>query len=64
MNVYLNYFKKNEISEGDNSPIGIILCADKDDTLVEYAITGMDDQLFVSKYFSKTPRKESVGKFY
>lgn len=63
MNVYLNYFKKNEMSEGDNPTIGIILCADKDDTLVEYATSGMDDQLFVSKYLVKLPEKKILEEF-
>jgi predicted nuclease of restriction endonuclease-like (RecB) superfamily len=63
MTVYLNYFKKNEITEGDNPPIGIILCADKDDTLVEYATSGMDDQLFVSKYLVELPEKKLLENF-
>jgi predicted nuclease of restriction endonuclease-like (RecB) superfamily len=63
MNVYLNYYKKNEMSEGDNLPIGIILCSDKDDTLVEYATAGMDDQLFVSKYLLKLPEKKMLENF-
>jgi predicted nuclease of restriction endonuclease-like (RecB) superfamily len=36
MNLYLNYYRKNEMTQGDNPPLGIILCADKDDALVEY----------------------------
>jgi hypothetical protein len=55
MNLYLNYYKENEMSEGDNPPIGIILCSDKSDTLVKYSSSGMDDQLFVSKYLVKLP---------
>jgi predicted nuclease of restriction endonuclease-like (RecB) superfamily len=63
MTVYLNYFKKNEMAEGDNPPIGIILCADKDDALVEYATTGIDNQLFVSKYLVKLPEKKMLEDF-
>jgi predicted nuclease of restriction endonuclease-like (RecB) superfamily len=63
MNVYLNYYKRNEMSEGDNPPIGIILCGDKDDTLVEYATSGMDDHLFVSKYLVKLPEKKVLENF-
>jgi predicted nuclease of restriction endonuclease-like (RecB) superfamily len=37
MNMYLNYYRKNEMTEGDNPPVGIILCANKNDALVEYA---------------------------
>jgi predicted nuclease of restriction endonuclease-like (RecB) superfamily len=63
MNVYLNYYKQNEMSESDNPPIGIILCGDKDDTLVEYATSGMDDHLFVSKYLVKLPEKKVLENF-
>ena len=63
MNLYLNYYKDNEMSEGDNSPIGIILCSDKDDTLVKYSTAGMDDQLFVSKYLVKLPEKRVLENF-
>ena len=63
MNVYLNYYRKNEMSENDNPPIGIILCGDKDDTLVEYVTSGMDKQLFVSKYLVKLPEKKLLENF-
>jgi hypothetical protein len=63
MNLYLNYFKDNEMTEGDNPPIGIILCADKDDMLVKYSTAGMDDQLFVSKYLLKLPEQKVLENF-
>ncbi len=50
MNLYLNYFKKEENMHDDNEPIGIILTAHKDDILVEYALGGLSNQIFVSKY--------------
>ncbi len=49
MNMYLNYFAKEENVEGDNPPIGIVLGAYKDHILVEYAIENISNQLFVSK---------------
>jgi len=50
MNFYLNYYK-NEISmQGDNPPIGIILCTEKNSVKVEYATAGLDENLFISKY--------------
>ncbi|MCL1850566.1 MAG: PDDEXK nuclease domain-containing protein [Bacteroidetes bacterium] len=63
MNLYLNYYKANEMNEGDNPPIGIILCADKDDTLVEYSTAGMDDHLFVSKYLVNLSEKNVLAEF-
>jgi predicted nuclease of restriction endonuclease-like (RecB) superfamily len=63
MNVYLNYFKENEMSEGDNPPIGLILCGDKSETLARYATSGMDSQLFVSKFLVKLPDKKVLEEF-
>ncbi|HHB77144.1 MAG TPA: DUF1016 domain-containing protein [Desulfobulbus sp.] len=50
MNLYLNYFAKEENVEDDSPPIGVVLGAYKDRVLVEYALAGMSNQLFVSKY--------------
>lgn len=58
MNLYLNYFKSEENVEGDNEPIGIILTADKDEILVEYATGGITNKIFVSKYQLYLPDKE------
>jgi predicted nuclease of restriction endonuclease-like (RecB) superfamily len=58
MNMYINYFKTEETSEGDNEPIGIILSADKDDVLVQYALGGITNKLFVSKYQLYLPDKK------
>jgi Uncharacterized conserved protein len=63
MNVYLNYYKENEMSEGDNPPIGLILCGDKGEVLARYATSGMDNQLFVSKYLVKLPEKQVLEEF-
>lgn len=55
MNVYLNYYKENETSKGDNPPIGIILCASKNEALVRYATMGLTQKVFVSKYLANLP---------
>jgi predicted nuclease of restriction endonuclease-like (RecB) superfamily len=60
MNLYLNYFKNEENSEGDNPPIGIVLGADKNDILVEYAIGGISNNIFVSKYQLYLPDKKEL----
>jgi predicted nuclease of restriction endonuclease-like (RecB) superfamily len=57
MNLYLNYFKKEVHTPGDNEPIGIVLGADKDHVLVEYATENIGNQLFVSKYQLFLPEK-------
>ncbi|MCX5751094.1 MAG: PDDEXK nuclease domain-containing protein [Candidatus Saganbacteria bacterium] len=58
MNLYLNYFKKEELRAGDNEPIGIVLGADKDRVLVEYALGGISNKLFASKYRLSIPNKK------
>ena len=63
MLLYLNYFRKNEMTEGDNPPVGIILCADKDDALVEYATAGLENELFISKYMLQLPDKQQLLEF-
>jgi predicted nuclease of restriction endonuclease-like (RecB) superfamily len=63
LNTYVNWYSKNMMSTGDNPPVGILLCTAKDHALVEYALAGMDDYLFVSKYQLELPRKEEIQKF-
>jgi predicted nuclease of restriction endonuclease-like (RecB) superfamily len=60
MNVYLNYYKDNEMQSGDNPPVGIILCAGKNDTLVKYATSGLPQNVFVSKYLINLPSERQL----
>lgn len=62
MNVYLNYFKENEMIGSDNPPIGIILCSQKDNALVHYATGGLSQEIFVSKYKLQLPSEEELKK--
>ncbi len=55
MNFYVNWFKANMMSPGDNPPVGILLCSDKDGAEVEFATAGMDQKLFVSRYLEVLP---------
>ncbi len=63
LNTYVSWYIKNEMTEGDNPPVGILLCTRKDNPLVEYALAGMDNQLFVSKYQLELPKKEDMERF-
>lgn len=63
LNTYVSWYRKNMMSEGDNPPIGILLCTQRDRTLVEYALAGMDNGLFVSKYQLELPKKEDMQRF-
>jgi len=58
MNMYLNYYEEEINDEGDNKPIGIILCADKDNVVAEYSIGGMNNNLFASNYTYYIPNQE------
>lgn len=60
MNWYLNYFKAEENVPGDNEPIGIILSPGKDEFLVEYALGGLSNKIFVSKYQLHLPEKKEL----
>lgn len=62
MNLYLNYFKTEESVESDNEPIGIILSAEKDEILVEFATGGISNKIFVSKYQLYLPDKKQLQK--
>ena len=63
LNAYVSYFKENEMHEGDNPPVGILLCTRKGEKMVEYAIAGMDNNLFVSTYMLQLPDKSTLEKF-
>ena len=63
LNAYVSYYKENEMHEGDNPPVGILLCTRKGKKMVEYAIAGMDNQLFVSTYMLQLPDKDTLEKF-
>lgn len=62
MNMYLNYFKIEENSKDDNEPIGLILSAEKEHISVQYALGGISNKLFVSKYQLYLPKKEELEK--
>lgn len=62
MNMYLGYFENEENTEGDNSPIGIVLAKEKDELVVQYAMHNISSQLFVQKYQLYLPDKEELRK--
>ena len=63
LNMYLNYFKAEVMQSDDNPPIGILLCTEKGDTLVEYATAGLDPNIFVQKYMIELPTEEEIKEF-
>lgn len=60
LNTYLNYYKTEINEPEDNPPIGIILCAEKDEIAAEYILEGFDNNLFASKFVYVLPNKEEL----
>lgn len=60
MNFYLNYFKENEKARGENNPIGIILCAKKDNVFAKYILGGLSNKVFASKYKLALPSEKEL----
>ena len=62
MQMYVNYYTKEKMNEGDNPPIGIVLCSDKSDTLVKYTLPEEKNQIYASKYMLYIPNEEELRK--
>jgi predicted nuclease of restriction endonuclease-like (RecB) superfamily len=60
MNLYLNYAKRHLMLPDEADPVGIILCSEKDDTVVEYATGDIRAKVFASKYLTNLPDKETL----
>ena len=60
MQIYVYYFEEKMMNEGDNSPIGIVLCADKSDSIVKYTLSKNEIQVFSSKYKAYLPIEEEL----
>ena len=62
MQMYVNYYTREMMNEGDNPPIGIILCADKSEAIVRYTLPEDNKQIFASKYMLYLPTEEELKK--
>lgn len=60
MQMYVNYYTREMMNEGDNPPIGILLCADKSDTLVRYTLPEDNTQIYAAKYMAYMPTEEEL----
>lgn len=60
MQMYVNYYTREMMNEGDNPPIGILLCADKSDTLVRYTLPENNTQIYAAKYMPYLPTEEEL----
>lgn len=62
MQMYVNYYTRELMNEGDNPPIGIVLCAEKNDAVVKYTLPEGNSQIFASKYLTYLPTEEELKK--
>lgn len=63
LNTYVSWYRQHMATPGDNPPVGILLCTQKDHALAEFALAGLDNQLFVSRYLLELPKKEAMQRF-
>jgi predicted nuclease of restriction endonuclease-like (RecB) superfamily len=60
MQMYLNYYRRTQMVEGENEPIGIVLCAEKNEAVVKFTLPENQKQIFVSKYQLYLPTEEEL----
>ena len=60
MNLYLNYAKEHLTEPGEHDPVGLILCSEKSDTVVKYAMGGINAKVFASEYLTVLPSEEEL----
>ncbi|PIZ18194.1 hypothetical protein COY52_00715, partial [Candidatus Desantisbacteria bacterium CG_4_10_14_0_8_um_filter_48_22] len=62
MNFYLNYFRENETAEGENPPIGIILCSKKNAVYSRYVLGNLSNKIFASRYKLALPTEKEIDR--
>lgn len=62
MNFYLNYYKENETTPDENQPIGLILCAKKDEVFAKYVLGNLNNKVFASKYKLALPSEKEIDR--
>lgn len=60
--MYVNYYTREMMNPNDNPPIGIVLCAEKDDAVVRYTLPEGENQVFAAKYMTYLPTQEELKK--
>jgi predicted nuclease of restriction endonuclease-like (RecB) superfamily len=63
LNTHVAYYKKHEMTPGDQPPVGILLCTRKNEALVEFALGDLPNKLFVSRYAVEMPKKQEMEAF-
>lgn len=60
MQMYVNYYTREMMNPGDNPPVGIVLCAEKNDAVVRYTLPQNEQQIFAAKYMTYLPTQEEL----
>lgn len=60
MQMYVNYYTREMMNPGDNPPVGIVLCAEKNDAVVKYTLPEGENQIFAAKYMTYLPTQEEI----
>ena len=60
MQMYVNYYTRERMNPGDIPAIGILLCAEKDDAVVQYTLPEDNQQIYAAKYMPYLPSKEEL----
>lgn len=63
LNTYVSYYKHEQMTDGDQPPIGILLCTQKNHDMVKYALSDMNNSLFVSRYQVQLPAQDEMEAF-
>ena len=60
MQMYVNYYTRELMNPGDNPPVGIVLCAEKNDAVVRYTLPEDEKQVFAAQYMTYLPTQEEL----
>lgn len=60
MQMYVNYYTRELMNPDDNPPVGIVLCAEKNDAIVKYTLPEGEMQVFAAKYMTYLPTQEEL----
>jgi hypothetical protein len=61
MHLYLNYAREHWVNESENPPVGLILCAQKDEAVARYALEGLPNKVMASEYRMALPDEKELA---
>ena len=61
MHLYLNYAREHWVREGENPPVGLILCSEKDEALAQYALEGLSNNVMAAEYRITLPDEKMLA---